>query len=250
MLDENAAWRVLRRYAQDCLEIDGASLLAVFAIGSLPAGYYRPGQSDIDAVLVVRDGSAAMWGTAMEPSAPLAALNRRYLEIYRIPKDFGPFPVQELELYPPYQVELELVPEIARLKLQGQPVYRAFDLSTVPLPTARDFLAHAQHFEQWWRDEFSKSAPLESLPATACVNTILMQLHRFLCIKRGVIEFDKRILTQRYLECGPPFVDPDELALVGRSLSGALLSDAEIERLRRYCGELHVRMNEYLGISV
>ena len=53
IIDETTAWEILRRYVQDCLQIDATSLLAVYAIGSLPAGYYRPGQSDIDFTLRV-----------------------------------------------------------------------------------------------------------------------------------------------------------------------------------------------------
>ena len=87
------AWQIPRRYLAECQEIDSTSLLAVYAIGSLGGGYYRPGQSDIDAVLLVKDGSEHIWGTPIAPSEALADINRRYLETYHIPKDFGPFPI-------------------------------------------------------------------------------------------------------------------------------------------------------------
>ena len=87
------AWQIPRQYLAECQEIDSASLLAVYAIGSLGGGYYRPGQSDIDAVLLVKDGSEHIWGTPIAPSEALADINRRYLETYHIPKDFGPFPI-------------------------------------------------------------------------------------------------------------------------------------------------------------
>jgi hypothetical protein len=76
-IDEHTAWQILDRYAQDCQKIDSASLKAIFAIGSLPAGYYRPGQSDIDALLIVEDGSQSIWGTCTKPSTQLEKLNRR-----------------------------------------------------------------------------------------------------------------------------------------------------------------------------
>jgi hypothetical protein len=250
VIDENAAWDILRAYARDCLAISSASLLAIYAIGSLPAGYYRPGHSDIDALLIVQNGSDRIWGSNMNPSQPLQDLNRRYRDAYGIPKDFGPFPIQESELYPPYNVEQELVPEIARLKLQGRPIYGAYDLDAVPLPTPDDYLRHVQHFEAWWRDEFSQSEPLEHLSPTACVNTILMHLGRFLWIKRGVIEFDKRRLVGSYLESDPPFVHEDVLHCVEQSLESEVLSDSQTELLRAYTGHLRSQMNAYLGIGV
>jgi hypothetical protein len=249
LIDENAAWDILRAYARDCLKIDSASLLAIYAIGSLPAGYYRSGQSDIDALLIVQDGSESVWGSSMHPSKPLEEQNRRYRDTYGIPKDFGPFPIQESELFPPYDVQQELVPEIARLKLEGKPIYGAYDLDTFPLPTPDDYVRYVQHFEGWWRDEFSKSVPLEDLSPTACVNTILMHLRRFLWIKRGVIEFDKRQLVRCYLESDPPFAENDMLFCVEQSLESEALSDTQTEQLRAYTGRLRSHMNAYLGIG-
>ena len=249
LIDENAAWDILSAYAGDCLKIDTGSLLAIYAIGSLPAGYYRPGHSDIDAVLIVQDGTERIWGSSVQPGRPLEELNRRYRDAYDIPKDFGPFPVQESELLPPYDVQQELVPEIARLKLQGKPVFGVYDLGTFPLPTPDDYLRHVQHFEGWWRDEFSKSVPLEDLSPTACVNTILMHLRRFLWIKRGVIEFDKRRLVRSYLENDPPFVEEDMLYCVEKSLESETISGSQTELLRAYTERLRSQMNAYLGLG-
>jgi predicted nucleotidyltransferase len=251
MIDESTAWEILHRYVQDCLQIDSGTLLAVYAIGSLPAGYYRPGQSDIDAILIVENGSEHIWGNSEELSKPLEELNRKYLEMYKIPKDFGPFPLQERELFPPYNPERVLLTlEIARLKLQGKCIHGSFDLDVVPMPTAEDFLRDAQHFEEWWRDKFSKSTYFENMSPTACVNTILMHLSRFLQVKRGIIEFDKRKIVQVYLENDPPFVDGEVFRLVEAFLELCGLSEAESQRLRQYARTLRVKMNAYLGISV
>ena len=71
MIDERSAWQILDRYVQDCLDIDRESLRAVYATGSLGGGYYRPGQSDIDAVLIVADGSQDTWGDLEQGSERL-----------------------------------------------------------------------------------------------------------------------------------------------------------------------------------
>jgi hypothetical protein len=249
-IDAEAAWNILFRYAEDCLKIDSPSLLAVFAIGSLPAGYYRPGQSDIDAVLLVQDGAEKLWGSCLEPSSELTILNRSYRERYRIPKGFGPFPISASDLFPPYDAHKELVCEIARLKIQGRRVYGCFDLDVIPMPTGSDVLADAQHFEEWWRDEFSPSATTEDLSAAACTNTVLLHLARFLWIKRDIIEFDKRRILPRYLDSEPPFIHPEAFSIVERSLTGIELSRREKDTLRAFALLLRTEINGLLGIQV
>lgn len=250
LIDAETAWEILSRYVDDCLKIDSPSLLAVFAIGSLPAGYYRPGQSDIDAVLLVQDGAEKLWGSCVEPSSELKILNRSYRERYRIPKDFGPFPVSASELFPPYDPHKELVTEIARLKIQGRRVYGCFDLDVIPMPKGSDALADAQHFEEWWRDEFAPSMTTEGLSPTGCANTILLHVTRFLWIKRDVIEFDKRRILPRYLDSEPPCVHPEAFSLVERSLAGMELSQRDEDALRAFALLVRTEMNGLLGIHV
>lgn len=250
-ITEETAWSILHEYARDCLEIDSTTLIALYAIGSLPGGYYRPGQSDIDAVLIVANGSGHIWGNSEEASKSLKELNRCYLERFKIPKDFGPFPLQEIELFPPYSPAADVLTlEIARLKLQGEPVYGEFDLDAVPMPTGKDFLVGAQRFEEWWRDHFSPVTPPAAMGPTGCVNTILIHLGRFLRVKRGIIEFNKLRLVSTYLDNGPPFVNRAVLDLVEKELSSQVLAEDEIELLRSYVSELRPAMNAYLGVVV
>ena len=240
-INEETAWNILQKYTKDCLEIDSFTLIVLYATGSLPGGYYRPDQSDIDAVLIIGNGSEHIWGNSEEPNKSLKELNRCYLERYKIPKDFGPFPLQERELFPPYNPKDDVLTlEIARLKLQGKPVYGEFDLDAVPMPTAKDFLIGAQHFEAWWRDEFSKTTPLEVMSPTACVNTNLMHLSRFLRIKKGIIEFNKRKVVSTYLDNEPPFVNNEAFCLVEASLESQN-SKQGAKLLGSYVGELRQR---------
>jgi hypothetical protein len=250
IIDENTAWVILDRYVQDCLKIDRDSLLAVYATGSLGGGYYRPGQSDIDAALIVRDGSQDVWGNLDTASKPLETLNQAYKERYDIPKDFGPFALQEHELHPPYSTDSDVLAlEIARLKVQGVCVYGSYNLDAVPIPTAEDFRQDARRFERWWQDEFDKSNPIETFSQAACVNSILMLLGHYLRIERGVIEFNKRLLIARYLENDPPFVDEEAFRLVEDSLASCALSEKELERLRQAVRSLRAQMNAYLRIE-
>jgi hypothetical protein len=249
-MDERVAWEILQKYVQDCARIGADSLIAVYAIGSLPGGYYRPGQSDIDAILIVKDGSQHVWGDSQAASQPLQALNHQYLKTYRIPKDFGPFPLQEKELYPPYNPEMDtLAQEIARLKVQGQCIYGHYDLSTVPMPGPQDFLQGARHFEAWWRDAFAKEVPPEQMSATACVNTMLIHLGRYLVIRRGIVEFNKVNLISTYLQNDPPYVDRQIFAQLTAHLEGTGLSESEVAQLREFTHQFRIQMNEHLGIE-
>lgn len=256
VIEENSAWDILFRYVEDCLSIDSDSLVAIYATGSLPGGYYRPGQSDIDAALIVENGTEAIWGDLETESEPLRKLNRRYLETYQIPKDFGPFPLQPRELFPPYDPPYTglagnvLTLEIARLKVQGKRVYGALDLEAVPMPTAEDFLQEVQRFEEWLRDEFLGTYPIEAMSPTVCANTILMHLSRFLRVRRDILEFDKRKLIQRYRESEPPFAPEEAFCLVEAHLMSRALSWSEEERLRRSARTLRDQMNAYLGVTL
>ena len=254
MIDEKMAWEILDRYVQDCLAIDGDSLLAVYATGSLGGGYYRPGQSDIDAVLIVADGSQAVWGDLEQASERLGALNRAYKERYQIPKDFGPFALQERELYPPYDPTSDLIAdEIARLKVQGVCVYGAFDgddpVARVPLPSAEDFRRGARVFEAWFEAEFLPEHPISGFSGAACVNTILVHLGRWLRIARGVLEYNKRALIPAYRQHDPPIVDETAFRLVEASLAGDTLSESQVAALRRATAAVRTQMNKHLGVG-
>ena len=248
VIDEKTAWRILDEYVKECLQIDNESLLAVFAIGSLPSGYYRPGQSDLDAALIVKDGTEDIWGTCEEYSPRFEALNQKYFTTYKVPKGFGAFPLQQGRLYPPYPPELTHLPqEIARLKIQGKCIYGQYDLTPVPMPTPDDYLRSVQRFAEWWRDN---GTPTEELEPSILPDFIRAQVSSFLQIKRGIIEFDKSKQIDRYLASNPPCVDVDALDLVQASVkSGYDFTEGETEKLRSFAIRLQREVYAHLGIT-
>jgi len=247
-IDEITAWEILRLYSSECSQIDPDSFIAVYAIGSLPGGYYRPGQSDIDAVLIVSDGSEAIWGNSDTPNKRLANLNKRYKQTYRIPKDFSPFPLQPRELHPPYDPDNELTLEIVRLKLQGKLVFGTFSLNDIPMPTGEDFLRDFQHFEEHWENDFSINTPVERMTSTQCTNTILMYLHRYLIIEKGIFEFDKRKIAPLCIAHDTPFLNKPALDIVQKFLLSEHISEEETKSLRQYIPDLRYNMNKLLKI--
>ena len=116
MISYERAIDIAKQFANNVKTILKNKLLAVFAIGSLGSDYYRPGQSDIDTIIIT-------------------SLKREELKIYRkdirkiadsyqekfdVPKGFGAILLAEEQLYPPYISEEELILEIYRIKLQFQ----------------------------------------------------------------------------------------------------------------------------------
>ena len=247
-IDERTAWEILRIYSTECSQIDPDSLLAIYAIGSLPGGYYRHGQSDIDAILIVSDGSEVIWGNSNTPSKKLADLNQRYKQKYGIPKDFNPFPLQPSELRPPYDPDKELTLEIARLKLQGKLVYGTFSLNDIPMPAREDFLKDFRHFEEYWENDFSINTLVERMTPTQCVNTILMHLHRYLIIEKGSFEFDKRKIVPSCTAYDAPFLNRPALDIVQKFLLSEHISQRETNSLRQYMSDLRYNMNKLLKI--
>ena len=247
-INEITAWNILRLYSSECSQVDPTSLVAIYAIGSLPGGYYRPDQSDIDAVLIVSDGSEAIWGNSDAPSKKLANLNKRYKQDYGIPKDFNPFALQLHELHPPYDPDKELTLEIARLKLQGKPVYGTFSLNDIPMPAREDFLGDFRHFEEYWENDFSINTPVERMTSTQCTNTILMHLQRYLIIEKGAFEFDKWKIVPLCIAHDGPFLNKPALEIVQKYLLSKHISQQETKSLRQYVPYLRYNMNKLLKI--
>ena len=52
-ISETQAWQIVEEFIRDLTVELGKGLLSVAVIGSLSGGYYRPGVSDIDTVVIV-----------------------------------------------------------------------------------------------------------------------------------------------------------------------------------------------------
>lgn len=57
VISEEKAFKIVQEFLTDILQIS-QDVLALYVIGSLGGGYYRPGQSDIDTAVIVRDNAA------------------------------------------------------------------------------------------------------------------------------------------------------------------------------------------------
>lgn len=200
VITEQEAWKILQAYALEVSQIETATLLAVFAIGSLPGGYYRPGQSDLDAVLLVKDGSESIWGSGKAVSSLLETLNNKYQELCGAKTGFEGYAIQEGYLLCKDDNGMLLEPQLnARLKLQSRLLFGSFDLEKIPLPTRADWLADAAGLEAHWQAQ-GGDAQLLQMDALALVNHALLKIKQYMLLVQGKILFHKIDLVHIWSE--------------------------------------------------
>ena len=81
VISEEKAFEIVQEFLTDILQIS-QDVLALYVIGSLGGGYYRPGQSDIDTAIIVRDNAAVT-------QEKVDQIAESYQEKYHVPKLFG-----------------------------------------------------------------------------------------------------------------------------------------------------------------
>jgi predicted nucleotidyltransferase len=185
MILENQAWKIAKCFAQDVARLTGEHLIAVSVIGSLASGFYRPGKSDIDTVVILRDD----YDDEMVES--VKALAHQYSILYNVPKGFGAVIIREQELSPPYDPEREFVPEILRLKRQGIVILGDYNLQSIPEPSQEDFQAYTKVFYPWLKANYIDRRPNKEKTVDSIVNTILYELRLLVWSVTGEYVMDK-----------------------------------------------------------
>ena len=232
IITEAKAMEIVREFsAEICHKTSG--IIAIYIIGSLGGGYYRPGQSDIDTIIIAGDDAAITQKQTDE-------IANKYHEKYSVPKGFGAIMIRLSELSPPYHIkseaeDFEFTIEIARLKTQGKAVYGTISLDEIAMPTPRDFITDAIIMEKWFAKEFGYPM-FDKLQITGCINCILGYLRRYMMIERGVFEFNKFQTIEMYMRNEPPIVDMPVFDFIEKYLHGAVIgSDDDLPMLRK-CG--------------
>lgn len=247
-ITQEQALSIVAEFKNDLLTQDCDHLLAIYLIGSLGGGYYRPGQSDIDTILIVKDNAVLTQETAEE----IAAI---YQERYHVPKGFGAVLIYEKELFPPYlkseAEEFEFSVEIARLKTQGRLFYGNYSLDHIPMPTKDHLIKDAKIMENWFSSVFGYPM-YDQLDTVSCINTILLQMRRFLMIQHGVFEFNKFQTIPVYLQHAPAVTDDNVFSFITDYLKGeAQETPQALEMLRHFGQKLSDRNNKtLLGINL
>lgn len=231
IITREQALEIVNEFKNELLTHDPNGLLALYLIGSLGGGYYRPGQSDIDTILIVKENAVL----TQEKAEEIAAV---YQERYHVPKGFGAVLIYERELFPPYlkseEEEFEFSVEIARLKTQGFLFYGDYSLDHIPMPTKDHLIKDAIIMENWFHSVFGYPM-YDQLDTVSCINTILIQMRRFLMIEHNVFEFNKFKTIDTYLQYHPTVTDDRVFSFIMQYLRGDVLeSQQDLDMLRTF----------------
>ncbi len=243
IITKEKALDIVSEFKDEIIGLDPVGVLAIYLVGSLGGGYYRPGQSDIDTVIIVRNGASIS-------QKEIEEIADKYYERYSIPKGFGAVVIYEKELFPPYikseMEEFEFSIEIARLKTQGLLFYGQYSLEHVPMPSPEDLIKDARIMENWLFSEFGYPM-YDKLGITACVNCILETMRKFLMIEKSVFEFNKFKTINVYLKHSPDVIDENVFAFIDKYLSGEISGDDnDLAMLREFGTKITDYYNEKL----
>ena len=223
MITYEQAISIAKQFANIVRNLLKDKLLAVFAIGSLGSDYYRPGQSDIDTIIITSLKREELKIYRKD----IRKLADTYQEKYNVPKGFGAILLAEEQLYPPYISEEELILEIYRIKLQSKLIYGNYDITKIPNPTKKDIIEDAKAFEKWRLEEHKNNPDFKINNNIMLVNSTLMMLKRYLMIKCDIIEFNKFKVIDLYIKNNPPYADEELFEFIEKSLHN---EDTEIEK--------------------
>jgi len=231
VISEEKALVIVHEFLSEILYAE-KGVLALYVIGSLGGGYYRPGQSDIDTVIIVRDD-------VVISQEQIDIIAEKYHAKYNVPKGFGSVMIRESELLPPYikseLEEFEFTSEIARLKTQGKAIYGSIKTDSIKMPTKEDFLKDALIMEHWFGKEFGYPM-FDKLQLTGCLNCILGCLRRYLIIEKNVFEFNKFKTIDIYMQNNPPIVNEKVFEFIRKKLSDEVVGSQEDLLMLRACG--------------
>lgn len=243
IITEAMAWRIVAQFVREITQNDEGGVLAVYVIGSLGGGYFCPGRSDVDTVIIVQNDAPIT-------QEEIDVVATRYWHEFDIPKGFGSIMMREHELFPPYDrsrvEDFEFSVEVARLKIQGKQVYKSYRLADVPMPGRDDLICDAIIMENWLDNEFGYPM-FDKLKITGCINCILGYMRRYLMIEQGVYEFNKHKVIDSYLQHSPPLVDMHLFQRVQVALHDPSLGQGQLlNELRRF----GTQMRDYMNIRL
>lgn len=188
MLSRQEAERVAGRFADEALALPGGQVLAVVLIGSLGAGGYVPGRSDIDTAVILADSADER--TVGELEHLVAA----YAARHSIPKGLGVVPVRLGQLTAPLDPAEELAPELLDMKERGRLLAGSIDVASVRRPTEADLRSYCAVFFPWLR-QFRRNADPATVTPDAAVNSLIYELRLAVFARTGRYVLSKRAVV-------------------------------------------------------
>jgi len=245
VISYNQAIKIAQKFANEIGEYHKNNIIAVYAIGSLGSDYYRPGQSDIDTLIITKYSRSER----NEASKKIRAIADKYQDNYNVPKGFGAIVFAEEQLYPPYIKNEELILEILRLKTQAKLIYGEYDINKIPMPDKQAIINDAINFQEWVDSEKKNKEVddyVREFDQTSFVNSILIVLRRYLIIEHGIIKFNKFKTVDIYLENNPPLINDEVFEYLNLSLheNAGEISNEKTYRMIKWREELYKAIND------
>ena len=225
------AWQTLEDLAQRLSNAPFKGLRSVFVIGSLPGGYFRPGQSDLDVVVLFNDPPRR--------GVDLVALNSALEGMIQPDKLLHPF---EVECQPRFISDLGRNPEsgllqaadlVARLKVQNRQLFGNYPVQTLPMPSAEEWAWETRQFLSWWEEQAQRDPAKFAAPPNQIKKTLTL-VRLYLAVRRDLVEYNKFKLLEIYEQSIPVVSISLGMRLAIQSyLNDGGLSQQASERLER-----------------
>ena len=231
-LSETAVWTLLERIAERVLNANLPGFRALFVIGSLPGGYYKPGQSDVD-LLALFAGSPPAEDETKKQATLLESLvgeppaNPAIDFLPRYESDLAVDPNSGLYLHPDL---------VARLLTQSRQLAGSYDLSSLKMPGPRDFQAEFPSQLDWWQ---ANHGPLDTCTPSLQAKYLLLVLRSWLVVFRNQLIYNKRDLLAAYQNAKPtqPLIPTLDRFLV-EYLKAEPIQPGYEKELLTFCGQL------------
>ncbi len=232
------AWHEAAEFAAAVAEMKIPDLQAIFCIGSLPGNYFRPGQSDLD-IVVLLSGNLPTSEKEQKRHNDLAET------LKALTSQSEPYEMEALIRYTPEIVRdpnSGILPNpdlTARLYLQSVLLHGEFDYAALELPNGREFRQDAQKYLDQWRETWQGRFFEEATPAQM-VKHALTLIRLYLACCRGIIAYDKTRLVQIYQSNNPERVlPPDAAAYLQAAVAGQDVSDVQTAQFREQLSAFH-----------
>lgn len=246
-MNEEQAWRLLHEFAREASSIDPPRVKAIIAIGSLPGGYYRQGQSDLDVVILTADADQALGLDKTNFLTAISETVKKFQSCCDEETKLEAILLSETDLSATNAEGLLLNPQLnARLKVQGHILFGGYDLGLVPMPSPRDLLNEFRQNET--RDMSEGEAQDEQPDPSGLIKYAFYLIRSYLSIVHSVFDFNKLTLLDTYKKHTPLYEDETFFELINKSLTGEQLDPQKIAELNTHVNNLRLKITSQLRL--
>ena len=246
-MNEEQAWTLLHEFAREASSIDPSRIKAIIAIGSLPGGYYRQGQSDLDVVIIMADANQASGFAKTNFLTAIRETTSKFQSCCDEETKLEAILVSESDLNATNDEGFLLNPQLnARIKLQGKILCGGYDLGLVPMPSPRDLLNEFRQNET--RDMSDGEAQDTQHDPSGLIKYAFYLIRSYLSIVHSVFDFNKLTLLDTYKKHTPLYEDETFFELINKSLTGEQLDPQKIAELNTHVNNLRLKITSQLRL--